>query len=327
MNPPPPSSLAGPGVQPALRDEILKGLSRPRKKIASKYFYDERGAWLFEQICELEEYYLARVELEIVEQYAEEMTERLGPRCLLIEYGSGNSRKTRQLLELLRAPAAYVPIDLSAEQLRHTASGLLALYPGLAVLPLCRDFTQPFELPRCPNRVARRAVYFPGSTIGNFGPAAARRLLRGTVELCGPGGGLLIGVDLKKDPERLQPAYSDSQGVTRQFNLNLLRRLNRELNADFDLEQFRHLAFYNPRFGRMESHLVSLTKQTVTVAGAPIHFQQGESIHTENSYKYHLDEFRALAASAGLRTRRVWTDQEALFSVQYLEVPLETHLV
>lgn len=304
----------------AARAEILRGLARPQKELSSKYLYDERGSRLFDQICELPEYYLTRVEFDIMRRDADAMAEALGPRCLLIEYGSGSGVKTRLLLDALRAPAAYVPIDIAGEHLRAAAEELFARYPDLDVLPVCADFTQAFEVPEPRRPARRRAVYFPGSTIGNFGPAGAARLLRGIAALCGPGGGLLIGVDLKKDPAALLRAYSDESGVTRAFNLNLLARINRELDADFDLDQFQHHAFYNAQEGRMESHLVSLRDQTVAVAGRAIRFRQGETIHTENSYKYDLDQFRALAASSGLVRRQVWTDPERLFSVQHLTV-------
>jgi dimethylhistidine N-methyltransferase len=310
----------------AARAEILRGLRLPQKEISSKYLYDERGSALFDQICELPEYYLTRVELEIMRRDADAMAEALGPRCLLIEYGSGSGVKTRLLLDALRAPAAYVPIDIAGEHLRAAAEELFARYPDLDVLPVRADFTHALEVPEPRRPVRRRAVYFPGSTIGNFGPAGATRLLRGIAALCGPGGGLLIGVDLKKDPAALLRAYSDAQGVTRAFNLNLLARLNRELDADFDLDQFQHHAFYNAAAGRMESYLVSLREQTVTVAGRAIPFRQGETIHTENSYKYDLDQFRAMAASVGLAQRQVWTDEGERFSVQHLVVERELEI-
>lgn len=304
----------------SMQAEILHGLLRPRKRIASKYFYDQRGSALFEQICEQPEYYLTRVELSIIETHGLEMAEAIGKHALFIEYGSGNSTKTRLLLELLSAPAAYVPIDISGEQLQQTVAQLSVRYPDLEVLPICADFARRFELPVPRRRASKHVVYFPGSTIGNFSPRSSIRLLRNIAIHCGAQGGLLIGVDLKKDPRTLIPAYSDAAGVTRQFNLNLLRRINRQLGADFDIDQFEHHACYNPRWGRMESHLVSSTKQTVRLAGTSIHFQTNETIHTENSYKYTLDQFAALAAAAGFKVRQVWTAPASFFSVQYLTV-------
>ena len=245
------------------------------------------------------------------------MAAALGPRCLLVEYGSGSSTKTRLLLEQLEDPAAYVPVDISREHLLRSASALSAGHPRLAVLPVCADFTRPFELPPVP-RALRRAAYFPGSTIGNFAPAEARKFLAHVAEQCGPGGLLLIGVDLRKSRAILEPAYDDAQGVTAEFNRNLLRRINRELGANFDLTAFDHRAFWNAAEGRVEMHLVSRREQAVRIGGRCIAFARGESIHTENSHKYELAGFAALARSAGFEVLRVWTDDARLFSVQLL---------
>jgi dimethylhistidine N-methyltransferase len=308
---------AADGADAFLR-EVLAGLARPHKQLPCKYFYDERGSRLFDEICDLEEYYLTRCELAILRRHAGEMAVRLGPGCALIEYGSGSSLKTRLLLDRLGRPAAYVPVDISGEHLLRSARRLARAYPGLEVAPVCADFTRPFPLPPLRQEPRRRVVYFSGSTIGNFGPSEAADLLAGIARLCGPGGGLLIGVDLKKDRATLEAAYDDRRGVTAAFNLNLLARINRELGADFELSRFRHHAFYNEGPGRVEMHLVSLGAQTVRVGGAAFDLADGETICTEYSYKYGSDEFRDLAAHAGLSLGRVWTDENGLFSVQYL---------
>ncbi len=302
------------------RADVLRGLGRSAKRLPSKYFYDDAGSRLFDQICELPEYYPTRTELAILAADAPAMAARLGPDCLVIEYGSGSGVKTRLLLEALREPAGYLPVDIARDYLEQSAGALGAEFPGLPVLPVCADFTRPFALPPKAPTAARRAVYFPGSTIGNFGPAAARRLLTGMGRLAGPGGGVLIGVDLKKDPKILEAAYDDSAGVTAKFNRNLLVRINRELGGTFRPDYFVHHALYNPTHGRIEMHLVAVRRHTVRVAGARIAFGEGESILTECSYKYTVRGFQALAAAAGLRAQQVWTDANRWFSVQYLTV-------
>jgi dimethylhistidine N-methyltransferase len=248
------------------------------------------------------------------------MAMRLGPECLLIEYGSGSSLKTRVLLDQLERPAGYVPIDISREQLEDSSSRLSQAYPGLLVVPICADYTARLDLPHGLPAHRRRVAYYPGSTIGNFVPDDARRFLARIAEMCGTDGGLLIGVDLKKDPLMLHRAYNDALGVTAAFNLNMLRRLNRELGATFALDQFRHYAFYNPVFARVEMHLVSLVEQSVQVGNMVFHFDRGESVWTEASYKYSPSEFPRLAVSAGWLAEQVWTDDRGLFSVQYLTV-------
>lgn len=299
------------------RMQVLRGLRQTRKQLPCKFFYDHRGSQLFDQICELPEYYLTRTELGILEAHVQEMTDAMGDRCLLVEYGSGSSLKIRLLLDHLRDPAGYVPFDIAREHLMDAAARLAAAYPGLNILPVCADYTRPFELPAC-DGAARTVVYFPGSTIGNFDPHEARAFLRAAADRCGPGGGLLIGVDLKKDPAVLHAAYNDAAGVTAAFNLNLLVRINRELDGTFDLEGFAHYAFYNPRLGRIEMHLLSRADQPVTIAGHRVDFREGETIFTECSYKYTLREFESLAASAGWRVQQTWTDDRRQFSVQYL---------
>jgi len=297
---------------------VWAGLGGARKTLPCKYLYDARGSQLFERICELAEYYPTRTELAIMEAHAGEMARRLGPRCLLVEYGSGSSRKTRLLLDRLEAPAGYVPIDISRDALAASVRALAEAYPDLEVLPVCADYTEPIELPVPSRPAARRGVYFPGSTIGNFSPAEAQRFLARMARVAGRGGAILIGVDLRKDRRTLERAYDDASGVTAAFNLNLLSRLNRELGADFDPGRFAHRAVWNEAAGRVEMHLVSRTRQSVSVAGRRFAFAAGESIHTENSYKYTLEQFARLAAGAGLTVERVWTDPRERFSVQYL---------
>lgn len=301
------------------RADVLRGLQAERKELPSKYFYDSPGSQLFEQICVQDEYYPTRTELSIMHKNAREMAELLGPRCLLIEYGSGSSTKTRLLLDALQDPTGYVPIDISKGQLLASVASLSAAYPGLEVLPVCADYTSVFQLPIPKKPFERKIAYFPGSTIGNFERIAARRFLRQVARLC-QGGGLLIGVDLQKDFNILHRAYNDAQGITAQFNKHLLERINQELGADFQLQQFAHYAFYNPAQERVEMHLVSLQEQTAHIGNVAIFFKRGESIWTESSYKYTLDAFATLASSAGLTVERVWTDARTLFSVQYLTV-------
>lgn len=300
------------------RAEALRGLRRDPKELPCKYFYDAQGSALFERICELEAYYPTRTELAIMDAHAGAMTAALGPRCLLVEYGSGSSEKTRTLLDHLEDPAAYVPVDISREPLLRAAEALAKRYPDVPVIPVCADFTRPFRVPEPPRPARRRAVYFPGSTIGNFTPDRAVDLLRGMRRVAGAGGGLLIGVDLKKDVARLERAYDDPEGVTAAFNKNLLVRMNRELGADFDPDAFAHRAVWNEADGRIEMHLVSRVAQRVRVAGETVRFAAGETICTEHSHKYTLEGFAALGAAAGFRVERVWTDAERLFSVQWL---------
>jgi dimethylhistidine N-methyltransferase len=300
--------------------EVLRGLQSPQKELPCKLFYDEVGSRFFEQITALDEYYPTRAELRIMRAAATDIAARLGPECLLIEYGSGSSLKTRILLDHLERPAGYVPIDISREQLQDAAATLATSYPSLPILPVCADYTATSELPTALPPCTRRVAYYPGSTIGNFVPEDARRFLTRIAEVSGRDGGLLIGVDLKKDPLMLHRAYNDALGVTAAFNLNILARLNREVGANFALDQFRHYAFYNPVFARVEMHLVSLTEQTVRVGHTNIHFDRGESIWTEASYKYNPAEFAVLAARAGWRVEQVWIDDRGLFSVQYLTI-------
>ncbi len=309
------------GTEP-FRWDVLAGLLQSPKVLPCKYFYDEAGSQLFDQICELDEYYLTRTELQIMEDHAGEMAGAFGPACVLVEYGSGSSWKSRLLLDRLDGGSVYVPVDIAREHLRQTAARLADQYPDLRIRPVCADFTMPFVLPKLRPNAGRTIVYFPGSTIGNFPPARAVDLLKQMRRLAGTTGGILIGVDLPKSRDILEAAYDDEQGVTARFNLNLLHRINRELDADIPVDRFEHQAIFNERESRVEMHLVSAEEQTLTIAGAEFDFAEGETIHTENSYKYGLEYFADLAAQAGLSVRRVWCDAEKLFSVQFL-VPSE----
>jgi L-histidine Nalpha-methyltransferase len=300
--------------------DVVHGLSADSKSIPCKYLYDERGSHLFDDICELDEYYPTRTEMQIMHDHGAEMAELLGPGCLLIEYGSGSSTKTPILLDKLEDPAGYVPIEISREHLLNSAKRVQEAYPDLPVYPVCADYTQPFDLPEIEHPVNRRVVYFPGSTIGNFHPEEAKEFLEQIARVVGPGGGLLLGVDIRKSPEILEPAYNDAAGVTAAFNLNLLERINREMGADFDVSQFRHRAIFNESRSRIEMRLFSQREQTVHIGEQAFTFGAGESILTECSYKYGFDDFANLADAAGFRVDRVWTDEVPLFSVQFLTV-------
>jgi dimethylhistidine N-methyltransferase len=302
-----------------LLDELLTGLRDTPKRIPSKYFYDERGSKLFDQICELPEYYPTRTELAIMSNEVDEMAQSIGPDAAIFEFGSGTSEKTRCLIRALDRPVAYVPVDIARTHLLAAAHRLANEFPHVEVLPVCADFTQPFQLPQPSRSPDRWVAYFPGSTIGNFEVDQARDLLVLMRDVAGPDGGALIGVDLRKDPAILVPAYDDAQGVTADFNLNLLVRLNEEFGADFDIGRFRHRAIWNPDAGRMEMYLESLVDQDVTLDDEVLHFERGESILTEYSHKYRLEDFARLAGEAGWRVARVWIDPDQLFSVQYLE--------
>ena len=310
---------AGPALNTQrFRRDVLAGLSAPQKTLPCKYLYDENGARLFEAICESEEYYLTRTELSILEQNIDEIVALLGPKANLVDLGSGNSLKTRLLLDHLDQPASYSPVDVAHPQLLETSARLAHAYPGLVVEPICADYTRQFTLPPPPARSGATTFFFPGSTIGNFEPEDAVDFLQRIARLCGPADGLLVGTDLKKSARTLNAAYNDAQGVTAQFNLNLLARINRELQGGFDLERFQHLAFYNTSAGRIEMHLVSRRQQTVRVDGHRFAFAKRESVVTEHSYKYTLGQFLRLAARAGFKVARHWSDERRRFSVQYL---------
>lgn len=311
-------------ADPALENnlaEVLAGLSQRQKQLSPKWFYDQRGSELFEEICELPEYYPTRTELAIMDAHGANMAELIGPKTSVIEFGAGSNLKIRRLLELLIEPVAYVPVDISGEYLESMAANLAPDYPHVEVLPILADFTAPFDLPNPKVTPLRNLVYFPGSTIGNFSPAEALNLLRVMAGEAKSGGALLIGVDLKKDPAILNAAYNDAEGVTAQFNLNVLVRLNKELGANFDIDEFRHYAFYNKSAGRIEMHLVSLKDQRVSLGGRTIPFAEGEPIITEYSYKFSLADFSALASKAGFQHVKAWLDADQLFSVQLFTVP------
>lgn len=308
-----------PATETFFRD-VVDGLTQRPRALPCKYFYDERGSQLFDEICETDEYYVTRTELEIMERYAGEMAEQIGPGVMLVEYGSGACLKTRILLDHLHEPVAYVPVDISRDHLKQTADGLAKRYPEFEILPVSADFTEEFELPVSQQKATHNAVYFPGSTIGNFRPEAAEAMLRRIVALCGCGGGLLIGIDLQKDVDTIESAYNDSSGVTAEFNLNLLHRINRELDGDVEIEQFEHSAQYNEELGRVELHLVSNCDQQITVGNQSFEIADGEKIHTEYSHKYTIEGFAELAASAGLTLRKQWTDPKHHFAVLHLAV-------
>ena len=306
--------------QHSMLDEVWAGLSRPQKELAPKFFYDARGCELFAAICGLPEYYPTRAELAIMQKHARAMAGAAGPDCALIEIGCGNSAKTRALLTELR-PRAFMAVDIAREQLETSCQALAREFPAMRIVALRADFAQAIELPAAELPGARRVLYFPGSTIGNFTPFEARAFLARWAPLLGPGGGALVGVDLKKNPAVLNAAYNDAQGVTAEFNLNVLRHINRELGADFDLAAFRHQARYDAAHGRIEMHLESLKPQRVKLADRTLLFRAGETIHTENSYKYAIDEFQDLARAAGYQPQQCWTDDARLFAVHYLTLP------
>ena len=299
-------------------DDVLAGLAASRKAIPPKYFYDWRGSKLFEAICELPEYYPTRTEMAIMQRHVDEIVRVLGRDTQLVEYGSGASLKTRLLIERAR-PSLYVPIDISEPQLRSACTELAQLFPWLNINAVVADFTRPLKLPEFIGvRIRRKAVYFPGSTIGNFTPDDAREFLKGIHSVVGSGGMLVVGVDLKKEKRILDAAYDDARGVTAEFNLNLLARINRELGGDFQVQRFRHKAFYDPAKGWVEMHLESLYQQLVHIAGRRFEFKPGETIHTEISCKYTVKEFQDLARGARFHPEQVWTDPANLFAVHAL---------
>jgi dimethylhistidine N-methyltransferase len=297
--------------------EILAGLKLPEKMVSPKYFYDERGSQLFDQITHLPEYYPTETELGIMLDNMPEIVALIGKQASLIEFGSGSSRKTRALLDGLEQQAVYVPVDISEDHLLASAAKIRSEHPGLEVLPVVADFTKPFALPSPTIMPLRNIVYFPGSTIGNFVHDTAHDLLEVMYEEAGQDGALLIGVDLQKDAEIIEGAYNDGGGVTAKFNLNMLMHLNREFGFDFDVDAFAHSAHYDHAEGRMELSLVSNRDQVVTTGNEKIVIADGESILTEYSHKYTLDGFAAMAARAGFAVEKVWMDAERLFSVQY----------
>jgi len=307
-------------VPPAGSDflaDAIAGLSSNPRSLPCKYFYDERGALLFQKICELPEYYITRTEIDILDRNRADIASRLGPNIELIGLGTGAGTKTRILVEALQSPAVYIPVDISEKQLRESTVLFRKIFPDLEILPVCADYLQPVALPSPNSNPGRNVVYFPGSTIGNFEPNEALEFLHRIANVSCRDGGLLIGVDLKKDLHVLEAAYNDSAGVTAQFNLNLLERNNHELGADFDIDQWRHRAIYNSSVGRIEMYLISEIDQFVHVDERKFHFRRGEEIITEFSYKYAPDEFAALARKARFEFVRMWTDDARLFGVFY----------
>lgn len=306
-------------------EDVTRGLTATPKRLPSKYFYDEVGARLFERITELDAYYPTRTEISILERYGAEIARAVGEDAAIVEFGSGSGEKTWILLRHLESPVAYVPVDISRAQLVEFAGRVAGEMPELKVMPVCADYTASFELPELPAEATRSVGFFPGSTIGNFEPAEAATFLRGVRKLLGHDGGLLLGIDLRKDPAIIELAYNDPEGVTAEFNLNLLARINRECGADFDLTAFEHLAFFDDAASRIETRIVSRSAQTVRVCPDPeetepveVRFEEGEFIITEYSHKYDLENFGRLAESTGWRIDRVWTDERDWFAVVLL---------
>lgn len=303
-----------------LLEEVLHGLKKDKKELPTKLFYDEHGSHLFNQICNLDEYYLTRTEINIMKENIQEMIEFIGTSGLLIEYGSGNSIKTRILLDHIPNLATYIPLDISENYLQKSIIGLQDDYPNLEIIPIIADYSRSIDIPDSHTWRSQKLAYFPGSTIGNFTPYQAVDFMRNITEVVGFGGGFLIGVDLQKDARILNKAYNDDKGVTSAFNLNILTHINRIFDATFIETNFKHSAFYNEEVGRIEMHLISKMDHTVQIGGELFRFAKGENILTEVSYKYTLDGFAELASKAGFIIKKVWTDPKHYFSVQYLKV-------
>ncbi len=305
--------------EPEILHEVLEGLSMPQKYLPSKLFYDKKGSELFNEICKLKEYYLSRTETQIMVDNIDEISTLLGEETLLVELGSGSSVKVRLLLDNIVGLAGYVPVDISEEHLMHSSRLLKKDYPDIDIYPLPVDYSETFFLPHIRKHYENVIIYYPGSTIGNFTPLEAKNFLGRIVNICGKNGGLLLGIDLKKNKNILEPAYNDSKGVTAEFNLNILERINKELGSNFDISKYRHNAFYNEDEGRVEMHLESIEDQTVRLNSSIINFEKGENIITEYSYKYTLDEFKELVSDF-FEVRKIWMDKDKLFSIQYLQV-------
>ncbi|MEE2690256.1 MAG: L-histidine N(alpha)-methyltransferase [Pseudomonadota bacterium] len=301
----------------SFEEAFLAGMAGGEKAVPCRFLYDAQGSQLFDDICELPEYYPTRTETKILKARAGEIAELIGPGAALVELGSGSSIKTRILLDRMKSAAAYMPVDVSREHLRAAAQDIAADYPHLKVEAVCADYGAAFELPPSPGR---RVGFFPGSTIGNLDAGEALALLKSWRGRLGPDGMMIVGVDLKKDPRILEAAYNDSAGVTEAFIKNILARANRELDGDFDLDRFRYEARWSPAAGRIEMHLSSIGAQKAQAAGRLFRFAAGERIHVENSHKYGVEEFSALARAAGFSRRAVYTDADRLFSVHALAV-------
>ena len=303
--------------EPDILIEVLEGLSMPQKHLPCKLFYDERGSQLFKVICDLKEYYLTRTEMGIMKDNIDEMSALLDGGTLLVELGSGSSTKIRLLLDIIHGIAGYIPIDISEKHLMNSSELLGKDYPELDIYPLAIDYTKTFSLPEIRKQYDHVTLFYPGSTIGNFTPSNAKKFLERIAKICGKNGALLIGVDLKKSKSLLEPAYNDSNGVTAEFNLNILERINKDVGSNFVLNKFRHRAFYNESKGRIEMNLESLENQSVRLNGSIINFIKGENIITEYSYKYTLEEFNELVSDF-FEVRKIWMDKDRLYSVQYL---------
>lgn len=301
---------------------VIAGLSEAQKTLPCKFFYDAAGSVLFDRICKLPEYYLTRTELRILDEQAGAIAGLLGPQASLIEFGAGSASKVGLILSRLDRPFSYVPVDISRKHLLAGAAGVARAFPGLRIAPVCADYTQSFALPSAAaDAPGALAGFFPGSTIGNFTHPEAAVFLARTRQILGPGAVMIVGVDLQKEQRVLNAAYDDAAGVTAEFNLNLLRRINRELGGNFRIGEFEHAARWNETEGRVEMHLISRSAQSVRIGRAQFEFKPGESIHTENSYKYSIESFQALAADAGYVPAACWTDERQLFSVHALRVP------
>ena len=305
---------------PAFLEQVLAGLSATPRTLPCKFFYDERGSQLFQKICDLPEYYITRTELQILRLQGGEIARTLGDHIELIGLGTGAGTKTRILLEELQDPVVYIPIDISKEQLENSSARFRTVFPRLTILPICADYLEPFELPLPRPPSSRSVIYFPGSTIGNFEPAVAQEFLVRLAELVGHDGGLLIGVDLRKQASVIERAYNDTAGVTAEFNLNLLKRANSELGANFVLQNWQHQAIYNPVHGRIEMYLISRIDQSAQIGKHRFDFKKGERILTEYSYKHSAEGFQRLAGRAGFSFQRLWTDRDRLFGLFYFTV-------
>ncbi len=301
-----------------IRSEVLQGISASPPSLPCKLFYDEVGSALFEEICQLDEYYPTRTEIAILIESATEICSVIGSEAILLEYGSGSAQKTEPILERMIQPAAYVSIELSLSALTESSGRIAADFPRLPVIAICADYTRQIDLPADLPPHSRKVAFFPGSTIGNFAPDESIAFLSRIRETVGESGGLVLGTDLKKDPAILVRAYDDQAGVTAEFNRNILRRLNRDLGCDFDLDAFDHLALYNAELGRIEMYLVNQESQQVSVGGRTIHLAKGQRIHTENAWKYSIDDVHELANRSGFELRQTWTDPDELFAVHYL---------
>jgi dimethylhistidine N-methyltransferase len=308
---------AEPVVTDNLKSEIIAGLKQSPKRIQSKFFYDEQGSKLFEEITGLEEYYLTRVETEILQKYLGQMAVLIGPGVVVIEFGTGAGVKTKMLLEAIEAPEAFIPIDISPEQLAEASSELSKEFPLLDIRPVNADYTTAVAIPLDSKTSGKKVVFFPGSTIGNFTPEEAVGFLKQVAKLVGNDGSLLIGFDRMKDAKVLEPAYNDSRGITAEFNLNLVRRINQEFSVNIPSENFEHYAFLNNEESRIEMHLVSRVEQTIVLRGEEIHFGAGEHIVTEYSYKYSSPAFQGLLGSSGFVVQQRWTDSKGYFEVCY----------